>query len=47
MQKNIFEHISLMALEQVEMEFQEQIRQLQMMSQNPAAMQNPEMQQQA
>ena len=35
MQKNIFEHISLMALEQVEMEFQEQIRQLQMMSQNP------------
>ena len=47
MQKNIFEHISLMALEQVEMEFQDQIRQLQMMSQNPAAMQNPEMQQQA
>ena len=46
MQKNIFEHISLMALEQVEMEFQDQIRQLQMMSQNPAAMQNPEMQQQ-
>ena len=47
MQKNIFEHISLMALEQVEIEFQDQIRQLQMMSQNPAAMQNPEMQQQA
>jgi hypothetical protein len=47
MQKNIFEHISLMALEQVEMEFQDQIRQLQMMQQNPAAMQNPEMQQQA
>ena len=47
MQKNIFEHISLMALEQVEMEFQDQIRQLQMMSKNPAAMQNPEMQQQA
>ena len=46
MQKNIFEHISLMALEQVEMEFQDQIRQLQMMQQNPAAMQNPEMQQQ-
>ena len=46
MQKNIFEHISLMALEQVEIEFQDQIRQLQMMSQNPAAMQNPEMQQQ-
>ena len=47
MQKNIFEHISLMALEQVEIEFQDQIKQLQMMSQNPAAMQNPEMQQQA
>jgi len=47
MQKNIFEHISLMALEQVEIEFQDQIRQLQMMAQNPAAMQNPEMQQQA
>ena len=46
MQKNIFEHISLMALEQVEIEFQDQIRQLQMMQQNPAAMQNPEMQQQ-
>ena len=46
MQKNIFEHISLMALEQVEIEFQDQIRQLQMMSQNPAAMQNPEMKQQ-
>ena len=47
MQKNIFEHISLMALEQVEIEFQDQIRQLQMMAQNPAAMQNPEMKQQA
>ena len=46
MQKNIFEHISLMALEQVEIEFQDQIKQLQMMQQNPAAMQNPEMQQQ-
>ena len=46
MQKNIFEHISLMALEQVEIEFQDQIRQLQMMAQNPAAMQNPEMKQQ-
>jgi hypothetical protein len=46
MQKNIFEHISLMALEQVEIEFQDQIKQLQMMTQNPAAMQNPEMQQQ-
>ena len=46
LQKNIFEHISLMALEQVEIEFQDQIRQLQMMAQNPAAMQNPEMKQQ-
>jgi len=35
-----------MALEQVEIEFQDQIRQLQMMAQNPAAMQNPEMKQQ-
>ena len=46
LQKNIFEHISLMALEQVEMEFQEEIMQLQMMQQNPQAMQDPQMQQQ-
>jgi hypothetical protein len=45
LQKNIFEHISLMALEQVEMEFSQEIMQLQAMQQNPQAMQNPQMQQ--
>jgi hypothetical protein len=45
LQKNIFEHISLMALEQVEMEFVQEIQQMQMMQQNPAAMQNPQTQQ--
>ena len=45
LQKNIFEHISLMALEQVEMEFVQEIQQIQMMQQNPAAMQNPQTQQ--
>jgi hypothetical protein len=45
LQKNIFEHISLMALEQVEMEFAQEIMQLQEMQQNPQAMQNPQMQQ--
>jgi hypothetical protein len=47
LQKNVFEHISLMALEQVEMEFMEEIRQLQMLQQNPQAMQDPMVQQQA
>jgi hypothetical protein len=45
LQKNVFEHISLMALEQVEMEFVKEITQLQAMQQNPQAMQNPQMQQ--
>jgi hypothetical protein len=45
LQKNIFEHISLMALEQVEMEFVQEIQQMQMIQQNPAAMQNPQTQQ--
>ena len=45
LQKNIFEHISLMALEQVEMEFANEIMQLQTVQQNPQAMQNPQMQQ--
>jgi hypothetical protein len=45
LQKNIFEHISLMALEQVEMEFANEIMQLQAVQQNPQAMQNPKMQQ--
>ena len=47
LQKNVFEHISLMALEQVEMEFMQEIQQLQMMQQNPQMMQNPQVQQMA
>jgi hypothetical protein len=50
MQKNIFEHISLMALEQVEVEFKDQIMQMQqiqqMMQQNPQMQQDPMIQQQ-
>jgi hypothetical protein len=46
LQKNIFEHISLMALEQVEIEFVNEIQQIQAMQQNPQAMQDPMMQQQ-
>tara|TARA_A100001391_G_scaffold134027_1_gene92978 strand:- start:380 stop:2869 length:2490 start_codon:yes stop_codon:yes gene_type:complete len=50
MQKNIFEHISLMALEQVEVEFKDQILQMQQMQQqmqaNPALAQDPQLQQQ-
>ena len=46
LQKNIFEHISLMALEQVEMEFKDEILQLQQMQQNPQTLQDPIMQQQ-
>jgi ribosomal protein S30 len=45
LEKNIFEHISLMALEQVEMEFQNEMVQMQTMAQNPQAMQDPRMQQ--
>ena len=50
LEKNIFEHISLMAQEQLEVEFREEIAQLmqmqQMMQQNPQMAQNPQMQQQ-
>ena len=46
LQKNIFEHISLMALEQVEIEFQNEIMQLQQMQQNQQMMQDPRAQQQ-
>ena len=46
LQKNIFEHISLMSLEQVEMEFKDEILQLQQMQQNPQTMQDPIIQQQ-
>ena len=44
LQKNILEHISLMAQEQIELEFAQQLQQLQAMSQNPQMMQNPQMQ---
>ena len=46
LQKNIFEHISLMAQEQIEIEFQKELQQLSMMQQNPQAMQDPNMQMQ-
>jgi hypothetical protein len=50
LEKNIFEHISLMAQEQVEMEMAEEIQQIQQMQQqaqqNPQMAQNPQMQQQ-
>jgi hypothetical protein len=44
LQKNILEHISLMAQEQVQLEFREQLQQIQMLSQQAA--QNPQAQQQ-
>ena len=47
LEKNIFEHISLMAQEQIEIEFRDELQQLIAMQQNPAAMQqNPMAQQQ-
>jgi len=49
LEKNIFEHISLMAQEQVEIEFRDEMQQLQMMQQqmaNPQLQQNPMMAQQ-
>ena len=50
LQKNIFEHISLMAQEQLEVEFREEIQQLmqlqQMAQMNPQMGQSPEVQQQ-
>jgi hypothetical protein len=44
LEKNCFEHISLMSQEQVEIEFRNEIQQLQQMQQNTQAMQNPQMQ---
>ena len=44
LEKNCFEHISLMSQEQVEIEFQREIQQVQQMQQNPQAMQNPQIQ---
>jgi hypothetical protein len=50
LEKNCFEHISMMAQEQVEVEFREEMMQLQqmqqMMQQNPAMQQDPQVQQQ-
>ena len=50
LEKNCFEHISMMAQEQIEIEFREEIAQLQQMQQmaqqNPAMQQNPQFQQQ-
>ena len=37
LEKNCFEHISLMAQEQVEIEFRNEMQQLMMMQQNPQA----------
>ena len=50
LEKNCFEHISMMAQEQVEIEFREEMQQLQqmqqMVQQNPQMQQNPQFQQQ-
>ena len=46
LEKNCFEHISLMAQEQVEVEFRNEMSQLMMMQQNPQAMMDPNIQNQ-
>jgi len=46
LEKNCFEHISLMAQEQIEVEFRQELQQIMAMQQNPQAMQNPQMQMQ-
>ena len=50
LEKNCFEHISMMAQEQIEIEFREELQQLQQMQQmaqqNPQMQQNPQFQQQ-
>jgi len=46
LEKNCFEHISLMAQEQVEMEFRNEMQQVAMIQQNPQAMQDPNIQMQ-
>ena len=43
-QKNILEHISLMSQEQVQLEFREQIKEMQMMQQQAQAQANPQVQ---
>ena len=45
-QKNILEHISIMAQEQVQLEFPNELQQMAVLQQNPQAMQNPQMMQQ-
>jgi hypothetical protein len=47
LEKNCFEHISLMAQEQVEMEFREEMQQLMAIRQNPQVAMNPQTQIQA
>ena len=44
LEKNCFEHISLMAQEQVEMEFKNEMQQLAAIQQNPQAIQDPNIQ---
>jgi len=46
LEKNCFDHISLMAQEQIEVEFRQEMQQIMAMQQNPQAMQNPQMQMQ-
>jgi len=46
LEKNCFEHISLMAQEQIEVEFRNELQQLMMLQQNQQAMQNPQIQMQ-
>ena len=46
LEKNCFEHISLMAQEQVEIEFREEMQQLMVIRQNPQAAMNPQIQMQ-
>jgi hypothetical protein len=46
LEKNCFEHISLMAQEQVEIEFRNEMQQIAAIQQNPQAMQDPQVQMQ-
>ena len=46
LENNCFEHISLMAQEQIEVEFRQEMQQIMAMQQNPQAMQNPQVQMQ-
>jgi len=46
MEKNVMEHISLMAQEHIELEFPEELKQMQMIQQTPQMGQNPQVQQQ-